>query len=1144
MENGLAQIQAFPDKDAAIAALQTIQAILRNIVQHPGEAKYQRINTTGKVFMGKILPVPGTIDVLLALGFVEDLDGLVLRQPQYDWMTGELFKLDPVIASLQPAPHQPVAAPVPAKPVGPVSVAPRKSKIVDTILEAEQRAHKVLPPSFWDFVASVDEEQVEQTVSLLKSILERVLKNPGDESVLKFKSTAVRYQEHVSRFAAGTDIITACGYVPRGEFLAIPSPNYDEMLKIRDALQWKLDSLAADRRRRVETMSAEERIRWEDEQKVRREELRIANEQQARLRADRGEAMMREREADAKRLREAAAEELLRQEEAKREAKERFEQEVAKRIHKVDTDNIDISHLLVKPKDDGARFVGSEEQERLRAQQQAILKRTEEALQQRLQAKAAANWCVLQRTPNDEVLSWGANKTGQLGHGDIRPRLEPDLVTGIPNVAVSSVVCGSNHTFVLMCTGELLACGSGKAGVLGHGSTAYAPKLYQIKELRDVVVRQVASIGSHTLVLSQDGRVFAFGDDSFGQLGGLDPPEGDDDDMAQGANDNDSQDYDTGDSDADSDDQAPPPAVPVQPQPGLAGPARAARSPNWRATPWLNDKLDAATDGRKISMVAAGAFHSAVLTADGLVYTFGRGDLGQLGHGVLGREANQRVPAWVQRLPPKVTFIACGLWHSCAISEGRLYTWGQNEFGQLGLGHTRTTPFPECVGSLGDRQVVSVSCGAAHTVIVCRDGSVFVCGNGANGRLGTGSAANALAPVKLDVNISIVEAVAGWASTLVVSHSGNLYAAGDVCQEEFNTLSLLSVLNEHHAIKAAAGSRHLVSVVRNDTEADKLGKLVGSRADADVHFMVDGQTVHAHRAILSCVGRGFDVVDQFAGSVMPIQLPGVTCDVFMLFLGFCYTGYVDFSRAHLMRQALPTTAVLTKVVPPLLELARKFQVNGLVDLLEVTIALLNQQQGALERNFYRDGVWQMQLGRLLQTSQFSDVEFHVSGQETGDEDAIFRAHRCVLSACSDYFHNMLEFETSAQSTTSKVIPIVGVTPLVFRLLLHFVYTQMLPVSPVEQLCELLQLADMYTMPELKRAVTMRIIADRCVTVDNAPYVYQAASASMCASLMGHVLDFTFAKQAQVRASPLFERFGGPELFAAMHNRQALIKKLV
>ena len=91
-----------------------------------------------------------------------------------------------------------------------------------------------------------------------------------------------------------------------------------------------------------------------------------------------------------------------------------------------------------------------------------------------------------------------------------------------------------------------------------------------------------------------------------------------------------------------------------------------------------------------------------------------------------------------------VTSLSCGPHHTVLVGNGRLfigisYSWGQGSYGRLGVGHSRSLFFPECVNELyqNSRKIITqVSAGDKHTAFLTKDGEVYTCGNNAFGQLG------------------------------------------------------------------------------------------------------------------------------------------------------------------------------------------------------------------------------------------------------------------------------------------------------------------------------------------------------------------------------------------------------------------------
>jgi E3 ubiquitin-protein ligase HERC2 len=136
-----------------------------------------------------------------------------------------------------------------------------------------------------------------------------------------------------------------------------------------------------------------------------------------------------------------------------------------------------------------------------------------------------------------------------------------------------------------------------------------------------------------------------------------------------------------------------------------------------------------------VQQVICGGHHSAALTASGRVFTWGFDDDGRLGHGQTG---HQTLPRAVETLAGmEIVSIACGCWHSAALtSNGAVYTWGSCKSGQLGQAHRNSAPIPRVVLEGIGGGVVQIACGTAHTAALTEAGELYTWGKCDDGRLG------------------------------------------------------------------------------------------------------------------------------------------------------------------------------------------------------------------------------------------------------------------------------------------------------------------------------------------------------------------------------------------------------------------------
>jgi E3 ubiquitin-protein ligase HERC2 len=128
--------------------------------------------------------------------------------------------------------------------------------------------------------------------------------------------------------------------------------------------------------------------------------------------------------------------------------------------------------------------------------------------------------------------------------------------------------------------------------------------------------------------------------------------------------------------------------------------------------------------------VAAGGAHALALTRSGVVYSWGLGDSGQLGHGLPCK--SKHAPAIVEALRGvRVDRIAAGDAHSCASSSaGGLYTWGYGEQYQLGHRSWRDESTPRLVEAAWGQSALGLWAGPDHMLVLDGEGNLLGFGRG------------------------------------------------------------------------------------------------------------------------------------------------------------------------------------------------------------------------------------------------------------------------------------------------------------------------------------------------------------------------------------------------------------------------------
>ncbi|QDZ17710.1 chromosome condensation regulation protein [Chloropicon primus] len=289
-------------------------------------------------------------------------------------------------------------------------------------------------------------------------------------------------------------------------------------------------------------------------------------------------------------------------------------------------------------------------------------------------------------TESGRVYSWGNNLAGQLGLGDVRDRNVPTLVTGngLESQNITDIAAGSRFVVALSERGAIWTWGSNDFGQLGQGTIpgggSFSSEPREIKggALQGVKFSAVALGSNHTLALSRSGEIYAWGENDFGQLGL-----------------------------GDRDNRNKPFAV-----------------------------LHRFTRSR-IQSIAAGAKHSMALSEKGEIFTFGSNDCDQLGYS-LGRNSNgnfMTVPSLVDSV--KGVRIHAGARVSMTtVRTGKVFVWGCNDLGQLGLGDQKPRPAPSLLPVSRQAPLLDFAISSSHTLAVNKDLDLLAWGRNANAELG------------------------------------------------------------------------------------------------------------------------------------------------------------------------------------------------------------------------------------------------------------------------------------------------------------------------------------------------------------------------------------------------------------------------
>lgn len=319
-------------------------------------------------------------------------------------------------------------------------------------------------------------------------------------------------------------------------------------------------------------------------------------------------------------------------------------------------------------------------------------------------------WCIgISSAPAYYARYCGHNEYGEGGLGDKYARHYFDQLS-MRNI--KKVACGKDHSLLLTLDGRVYACGRNTYGQLGLGS-GVTEALYptRVSALTNIIT-DIACGDYHSLALTDHNEVFAFGLNDNGQLG--------------------SGDWDN------------------------------------RFDPFMTR-----FSGYYVVQIACGAKFSVTRSGMGYVNTCGDNEYGQL---AIGNNTDRNT--WQIANDGSAAEVACGAYHLMLRFGNNIAAAGRNDDGQLGLGDTANRNSEQWLDHFG-QGTVQLACGQAHTVFLKSDGAVYACGNGSYGELGLGTTSDRSTPTRLTGLSQPATAVyAGGHHSMMLMDDGVLYVCG------------------------------------------------------------------------------------------------------------------------------------------------------------------------------------------------------------------------------------------------------------------------------------------------------------------------------------------------------------------------------
>lgn len=290
---------------------------------------------------------------------------------------------------------------------------------------------------------------------------------------------------------------------------------------------------------------------------------------------------------------------------------------------------------------------------------------------------AAGGYHTCARKKDGTLWCWGRNEHGQIGDGTTAvAKPSPVQLTAL-GTSVVGVAAGSNRACARKMDGTLWCWGQNEQGEVGDGTTASPkPSPVQVTSLGTRIIDVVLGL-NHTCARTTDGALWCWGGGGFGQIG-------------DGTTDG-------------------PKLSPVQ----------------------------ITTLGTSVVRMAAGDYHTCAGKLDGSLWCWGDNTFREIGDGTA--MTPKPSPVEVTALQTSID-LAAGDFHTCAIkSNGSLWCWGINDFGQVGDGTTASPkPSPVQVTAVG-ANVIEIATGGRHSCARTADGMVWCWGWNRDGQIGDGT---------------------------------------------------------------------------------------------------------------------------------------------------------------------------------------------------------------------------------------------------------------------------------------------------------------------------------------------------------------------------------------------------------------------
>ena len=546
----------------------------------------------------------------------------------------------------------------------------------------------------------------------------------------------------------------------------------------------------------------------------------------------------------------------------------------------------------------------------------------------------------------DELLCWGYSGQYQNGYNTGQYQYPYKFWNGASNIhytPIATISAGADYNCAIKYDSNVWCWGKNTHGQVGDGTTAGYSNPTMVDFPSGVSAKSISAGGDHTCIISQDDDLYCWGLNSNGQLG-------------------------LGNTTSSS--------YPIKVQ--ISG-------------------------SRSVLAVSTGNAHTCAILDDYSIQCWGDNDYGQIGDGTTD-DRNQPTTVILSGQNDPIQ-ISSGYRSTCALFEdGKLQCWGQNNYGQLGIGSTVDSASPQALTSINHLQAYDITVGENHACALFHDGAPRCWGQNNFGQLGIGSTSTQYEPQIISgysnsnnshsffagFNYSIPISVAGWNYNSSIIGNSNQNITWD---ENNHTLELSEWLP-----------------VGNYTS-----HLSFSNQNTVIHLNFSFEiiyTVDVYNDRISSHSGGMSIIDKPSYNI-PIEIEtgnGGTCFITSNDVNYCQ-GTGSNGQLGYGSTGSPTTPTKIKnFEEPLKSLSMKYQHSCGIDHENTLWCWGYNQYG------------QLGIGNTNQYSERQEVTQDITGKELGIIQQVevgFYYHSCAIIDFSAYCWGYNNYGQLGDSTTSN-----------------------------------------------------------------------------------------------------------------------------